>query len=237
MKECTDPETGKLLHGYEINILSEDDTEKFERHLFECEHCLSELQDLSREARLLVRGEGARMAVDDVLREQTESRSLLDRMRSYLWPRAPLVLRPVVPYVLVILLLIPAYHGLVTLPTYLDQVESRSTEGPKAHQSIDLAPVRDLETKVLSKSVSDYGLIEFRFHGARPDQIYRVTVESDDGTVMFEYREFSGFDEREKAKLELPLAHMKHGRYSLTISSMESDSVAPRQVYYFRVIK
>lgn len=44
---CTDQETGKLITLYELGKLREDQQERFEQHLMDCDFCLQELQALS----------------------------------------------------------------------------------------------------------------------------------------------------------------------------------------------
>ena len=41
MSECINPKVGQLLFAYELGALPEEEVEKFELHLFECEYCLN----------------------------------------------------------------------------------------------------------------------------------------------------------------------------------------------------
>jgi len=44
---CTDPEIGKYILGYELDQLNDEDAEKFEIHILDCDYCVKELNDLS----------------------------------------------------------------------------------------------------------------------------------------------------------------------------------------------
>ena len=46
MNHCTDKNQGRLLHAYELGLLSEREREQFELHLYECEDCFSRASKL-----------------------------------------------------------------------------------------------------------------------------------------------------------------------------------------------
>ena len=51
--KCTDPRIGKMLHNYEMGILSEAEESEFELHLYSCEYCLNRLEKFDATARHL----------------------------------------------------------------------------------------------------------------------------------------------------------------------------------------
>jgi hypothetical protein len=226
MPECTNQDVGKLLHGYEIGILSDENRTKFEQHLLECEHCYEELARLEREAELLVSGSLVKRAVNEVLSESTEAGSVVRRVWSHLWPKKPFVFRPALAYLLVLLLIIPAYHGF------------RSKEEPRfqeVRQTIRLSTARMDLAPIFRKSMTDAALLTFHYEGAKPGDAYRVTIESEDGTIAYNNSEFNTLDRNEIGRLHLDLPGLKSGVYRLTVSDPAHDSALPSQEYYFRV--
>jgi len=53
MKNCTDSRIEKLLHHYELGLLSEEDRLAVELHLYECERCFARIEQFERAARLI----------------------------------------------------------------------------------------------------------------------------------------------------------------------------------------
>ena len=58
---CTNENLGRLLHQYELGMLGEEDRRAFEIHLYECDTCFAEVQDLWEESRLLRQDAEARL--------------------------------------------------------------------------------------------------------------------------------------------------------------------------------
>ena len=225
MSKCTNTDIGSLLHGYEIGILSDEECEHFEAHLLQCEHCHNLLTSFEQTASLLVSSKRARAAIDKGLSEKTCVKSYVSKIWKYLWPNAPLVFRPAIAYFVILLLITPAYQGLKR------PGESAVTE---FKQKIHLSPTR-AAAKVLKKATSDNGLLTFEFDGYRPGAVYRVVVESEDGTVIYTNSHFSSFDEREIGSLNLAISHMTQGRYRLIVSDPRSDSALVSCEYLFLI--
>jgi hypothetical protein len=223
MSKCTDRNVANLLHGYELGTLTDEERERFEVHLLQCEHCHNLLTGFERESSLLVSSEAAREAVERALLPQVGLRRFAGRIWRRLWPDAPFVFRPAVIYVVILLLIVPAYLGL---------------RGPDAllvtevGQTVHLSPTRTVSA-AFSKTADDNGLLTFEFDGYRPDGVYRVAIEFEDGAVVYENSEFSSFDEREIGGLNLEISEMAPGRYRLTVTDAQSDSAAGGWEYLF----
>ena len=114
MSECTDPHLGALLHAYGLNALSEEDFKRFEIHLLECEHCYEQLKKFRQVAPLLRSDRDVREMVREAARGQEESKSFWGKLGHKLWPDTPLVLKPAVAYILILLMVVPAYYGLIS---------------------------------------------------------------------------------------------------------------------------
>ena len=50
MSNCINSKIGSLIHAYELNALNEENCEKFELHLMECEFCFNEIKRFENEA-------------------------------------------------------------------------------------------------------------------------------------------------------------------------------------------
>jgi len=64
MKDCTDSRLEKLLHHYELGLLSEEDHLAVELHLYECEHCFARVEKFERAARLIRHDSAVRTSVN-----------------------------------------------------------------------------------------------------------------------------------------------------------------------------
>jgi hypothetical protein len=113
MAECTDPEIGSLLHAYEVGALSETDAKRFEVHILGCEQCFRRIKDFEYEAALLFEDEDVKEMVDRIDRAHLRRHSPAGRLWRYLWPKAPLIFKPAIAYLLILLMVIPAYRGVM----------------------------------------------------------------------------------------------------------------------------
>jgi anti-sigma factor RsiW len=52
MSKCVDPKLEKMLHHYELGLLSDEDREAFELHLLDCEHCFGRVKKFQATAKL-----------------------------------------------------------------------------------------------------------------------------------------------------------------------------------------
>ena len=225
MPKCTNEGIGRLLHAYEINILSEPEREQFEIHLMECEYCHDLLLVFERHAELLTSSDKVRSVLAEVDTSATRGESLIGRIARWLWPETPFLFKPAVAYLLVLLLIVPAYIGMSRHAT--------RTIG-EFQQSIYLSPNRSVSTN-LRIGEDDNALLTFRFEGSVPGRPYRVLIESEDGDIIYLNDQFSGFDEREIGILSLELTEMNPGKYRLIIDDPHSDTSVANQEYFFYI--
>ena len=229
MSKCKDPDLGNLLHAYELNALSEEDAERFETHLLECEHCFNQLKDFEREASLLLSDDEAKQLIKEAATEEyPQSESFLRRLWQYLWPETPLVFKPALAYALILLMILPAYYGLRKSP------EGRISP---VCQVLRLSPDRSPAGDVFKISVGGDGVLSFVFRGAVAGESYQVAIESEDGRVLFRNDTFNSFDEYGTGRLFLPLGKMKPGSYRLVITDPRARPALNRQQYNFRIEK
>ena len=53
---CTDQDIGKLIGGYELGLLTDEEKRQFENHLLECEYCFQNLHEMAPIANLIREG-------------------------------------------------------------------------------------------------------------------------------------------------------------------------------------
>jgi hypothetical protein len=224
MSGCKDTNLGRLLLAYEFGALSEEEAERLEMHLVECEHCFDQLDSFAPEAALLSSNNEVKQAIIDTYNEEySESESFLKRLGRYIWPETPIVFRPALSYLMILLLILPAYWGLKPSPT--DKIRSI--------QVVDFMPGRPMTKRVFRISDGDEGLITFILRGATPGQNYNVAIEFEDGTVIFQDENYSDFDEYEEGRLLLPIGRMKPGDYRLIITDPRAQPPLNKREHSF----
>lgn len=221
--QCIDRSVGGLLAAYELRLLADDEVRQFEVHVMRCDHCLHELQGFQAQASVL-RGRPAARELVTAL----EARAVARQGRTFrgqLWPPVSPLLRPGTIWLLVGLLLVPAYHG----------VRRWRDPGQKIRpvQTLHLVPNRSLEANALDAGKRADGVISFVVPDARPDQHYVVAITREDGTRVVEIADFDGFDARGSAAVMLPHARMEPGRYRLLVREQRAPQAMAE--YRFRI--
>ena len=226
MVKCTDPKAGELIHAYELNALPEEERERFEIHFLTCEHCLKEIESFEREAAVMNYDDELKKAAKEKAGDAlSESESLFSKLRQYLWPEAPIIFKPAMAYIVVLLLVLPAYNGMTRL-------KSRAV---RPVQSISLIPMRSVQERIVRTASGTDVLISFVFDGAEEGSLYEVILASEDDEIIFSDDAFSGFDEIGMGGLICPEDKLKPGRYQLKIINPRDDTPTGTQDYSFTV--
>ncbi len=223
--KCTDRDLGALLFAYELGALSEEKADRFEVHLMECESCLARLRELSDHTHLLREDSRTRQGVYRIAVDAARSESSWQRMKARLWPQGPVVFKPAVAYLLLLVLLYPAYLGLHEIPGTrevspvhtLSLLSTRSAIG----SSVALVGQTDL---VLSVVYRDF----------REDGVYRVRLSRDDGETLWSDDAYRGFDDRGIGSVFVPGSLLEAGGYAVEVVDI-ADTSGTRQVYPFTV--
>jgi len=162
--------------------------------------------------------------------------STLKRIRRYLWPETPLIFRPALAYLLILLMIFPVYRGL-KMPegTDLIAVHERPASGISMVQNISLQSGRSAKVSVLKISDGMDGLLDFVWEDAVEDANYSVSVESQDGTVLFRTDAFNAFDDYGKGILKFPLDLMEPGNYWVKVVDPRADPPFNEKQYPFRI--
>jgi hypothetical protein len=232
MSLCSDIETGRLIHAYEIGRLSEDEQERFEIHLLECEHCFEEVRSFEDVATLLREDPDVRAALQEAAAdaEPEPPEPILRKIWRYLWPEVPLVFRPALTYIVLLLVAIPAAQWLTT-DGGPPVVPGRQTVSQA--QRLSLYPLRSGEENVLHRSGGDEGSIDLVFRRAEPEKSYLVVLQTAEGKIVFQDEAFH-FDEDQSGSLNLYLAPLESGEYQLVITDPSDADVVP-QTYHITI--
>jgi hypothetical protein len=208
MSACSDSKAGALLHAYELRLLSEEETERFETHLLSCEDCFTRLGQFREKAALLMEDEEAKNLLQEAFTGKAAAgKSLAEKLREHLWPRAPVFFKPLLAYIAILILIIPAAYILMTM-------------GPKSredYQSIYLYDYRSPGDNVFRAGAGQDGKILFRFSDAHPGESYPVIIVHEGGADIFRAEFEAAFDDYGVGSYVFPHEDMKPGKYTLTV--------------------
>ena len=222
---CTDPAVGSMLFAYEIGALNTEEVDRFELHLLECRHCFETARQFASYARIIRDDRVVRTEITRVGQAEAEGLSFWRRTWQYLWPDVPVIFRPAVLYVLVLILLYPALTVVFTSPTgHFGQL-----------QSISLSPLRSSGTESFSASLGRDGVVSFFFPNADPKGRCTVVIKDADGSVILEDKAFTAFDDLKIGWLVFPAGFMKPGRCTLEVFDPAAGPSDSGQVYYFTI--
>lgn len=229
MSKCIDPKLGVLLHGYELKLLSEDETKRFELHLMKCEHCLDRLRSFERNMEMLTSAGEVTKLIDEATEMKRPDRvSVLRKLWRYVWPDTPLILKPALPYLLILLLIIPAYYGMVML----------SKKGNVKTENILLAggtrsstPAEALTIEV--ESQTQY-ILEVPLEKQIRGDTLGLTIEETDGTLVWQQEMIIAPEADRRVCFTLPQSKLRTGIYRLVIYDYRTDKDQPR---YLRIVK
>jgi hypothetical protein len=227
MSKCSNLRLGQLLHAYELNALSEEDADRFEIHLLECQHCFAELEAFEDTAALLRSDEEIKnLARQASTIPESPADSFWRRLWRSLWPDAPLVFKPIFAFIVILLLIVPAYLG-------LRGSRDRDINPP---QLVTLLPEKSPAEELFHADMDNDGVLRFEFTDAVVNRSYLVSIESENGETIYRNHDFDTFDEYGWGELIIPHAIIKPGYYKLTIMGPRAGSGQDTTSYYFMVV-
>ncbi len=224
MAKCIDKKIGVLIHGYELGVLEGDELEKFQLHLMECDYCFSQVQDFEDYMRVFQGSDTVKKMIEMWDRDQATRPSFGRRLTQYLWPRTPFFFRPIVPYLLVLIMILPVYFGFRSL------IESPSIE---SLQSIRLTPMRSNSDNVVSLGLDRDVVVAFAVPEGVESYTVIITAEGTDAAIF--RRQLTGVNEFNMGELLLPLEKLALGNYRLSVVGQGVTAAADTLYYRFRV--
>jgi hypothetical protein len=225
MPKCTEPEVGALLHAYELHGLSEEDTKRFELHMMKCDYCFNAANAFQRTADCIIADPDVRAIIEEGAGRSQEMKSPMTKYLRYLWPETPLVLRPALIYLVIALMIVPAYWGLRTL----------RFNNIRTVQTVELFPDRSTGEGIFRLHAGSDGLICFVYRDAAPGETYHLLIETSEGEVVFSDDSFHTFDEYGVGHLIVPLSEMKPSVYHLKITNPRAEPPFNTQEYRFKI--
>jgi len=223
MSGCCDHITGDLLHGYELGILSEEETKQFEMHLIECDECYREYQEFEMQSNLLTKDNTVRDVVVKYDRTTERSISKMTRLWHYLWPQTPLVFRPAFVYAIILAILVPVLWG----PRATVDTETRQVN------TITLSNGRDSGGAILRKSDSSLVVLGIVVEGVVAGRkcYWSITMENEEVPLesgVIDSLEITG--DIASLNLSFHTSDKKPGNYWVTVI----DSTAEPATVLFR---
>jgi hypothetical protein len=224
MEKCTDPAFEKLIHAYELGMLSDDDRAKLEMHMMECESCFQRASKLEEAAQLLKDDVDVKAKIEDIVKKKGAVQPARNRFLKWLWPDRP---RFVLSKPLTAILLL----AIIALPVYKLAIEGNGDSG--ITQTLYLFPMRTDDPSVLR--LKDGGDVEIKFvyDDAEPERSYTVSIASRDGKAIYSDDAFSGFSASGMGTIILPGSEFVPGHYLLTIIDTSGKPPENEVRYYF----
>jgi hypothetical protein len=195
MAKCIEPKVGALLHAYELQLLSEEETECFELHLMKCEHCLNRIRSIGQNIEMLTSASEVAELIDEVAEvEPVDDIPVLKKLWRYIWPETSPILRPALLYVVILLLIIPAYHGLI-------KPGKEVVTGTKITY---IVTNRSAEDNVITLEPRIEHYLEFELSDRINCEICQLVIESFEGEVMLDLKAFASINVHRVGILLLP---------------------------------
>jgi hypothetical protein len=211
-----------MLHAYEIGMLSEEDASRFEIHIIECESCREQVRRFSGGSALLRHDDEFTQIARNAVRKSVQEGGLLKRIVSTLGSRSSWLRKPVLAYVLALLLAYPAYLGLRP---------DQAVISPSTVIILD-----DMRSLSMPKFKSEDGatlVVDAIFKRAKGhDRAFMISiVHEEDGKVV--YTDDFTFSTANRNAVEIPGGTLAPGKYELRLVDPEGElEFAPRE---FRV--
>ncbi len=222
---CIDPTVGTMLHAYELGALSTDDTEVFELHLLTCEHCFAEVQRFHPDADALRYDPDIREDVQQEVGRAPMQEAGGSRLKRLVWPKVPLPFRPAFTFVLILLLLYPAYLGL----------RPKVEPVVRSVQSVLLVPNRSVGYPKCSVSEGTDVAVSFIYDGAIQDDKYVIEIIHLESGNRHWTGTYTGFDSYGRGEIVLSGDHLSLGLYRLSIADPRISDREGRQEYLFEL--
>ncbi|SYZ73286.1 hypothetical protein TRIP_C21404 [Candidatus Zixiibacteriota bacterium] len=220
-ERCIDPKIGILLHAYELGVLNDDDVARFEIHLLKCRHCFEEVISFANESAVLHSDKKVKRVVGREFRENSWR-----RLWQSLWPDKPVIFRPALQILIVLLLAIPIWY------LHYRAVEKQV----RPFQTLSLLPMRSGAPHDYRLSSGEDLLLKFVFENAVPGNKYHLLITDKAGKEFYQEDEFDRFDKYGVGQLLISNESLKPGIYHLIIEDPGDTSYLNRQEYYISVL-
>ena len=215
MSACVDTSLGQMIHNYELGLLTEDDREKFEIHLLECDYCRGLASDFLDVSRVLRHDPEAHAVIDDVIgdtdADQTDSAKH--------------------PTTISKLLLAAAAVLVLAFPIHKYVLDSESLD---VSQTIALFPTRSDAGAIID--IEKGRAVELKFFISEGfDSTVSLALIRIGGDTVTSQISYSEFDANGTGTITVPVSRFATGHYSLIIEPHGDSTGTERLQYFFRV--
>ena len=207
---CIDPKQGKLMHAFELQILSNSETILFEEHLLICSFCFNEAQQLSPAVNLLTKALDLRaLEVNESNIIKKELISPLTTLRSYFHSLKKFIFRPAISFLIICLMSYPTYIGLNSLLL---------KESIKTVQALHLNTHRSPSEHIYEYDTNLDLVLNFICSSDGFAQPPTVILKFQDTLNLITIPKFGGFDQYNMGRLFLPKSLLRDGKFSLHVT-------------------
>ncbi len=191
----------------------------------QCEHCFDKARAFQRVAAVLQDSHKIREAMVRHA-ESTEHVSAMKRLLQFMWPKAPILLRPALLLAIILVMAYPTFRGLISTTDHPEEV--------RPVQLIRLGSTRSTQTDAFSIGSERDGIVSFPISCASVGSEYLATIVTDDSVEVTHHTDTCSAEGIGRTELLLPLAEMTPGDYRLIVSN-PGDTLSQVQEYRFRV--
>ncbi len=213
MNGCVNKALGQLLHDYELGLLSDEDNDRFEMHLYECDYCLAQVREFMDVSRILTEDPDARAVLEEIAREPG-----IKKDKKKFSP----FLKLLIAAVLIVVIAVPVYkYGI--------------QEGPSGiTQTLDLLPARTGGSDVIYLEKGSDAVINFYVADSIKGPVSLVISKVDGDTVLM-LQDFTDFNGRGMGTVTVPVTDFSEGHYILHIRPISELDLKHEKLYMFRV--
>lgn len=231
-------EDEEIVERYILNRLSPEEEALFEEHYFGCDECFAEVQEMERLVYLLNKeAEGGTFLAE----RGTKRRPFF----SFGWLKLP-ALSPAGVSVLMILLIIliyPAWQGMVTIPKLKNKIENLSQ--PQANiRSFSLQTTRGAEEGTIPSieigAEEKVFLLDFTIlEKTIPNPRYDAEILDQKGKQVWKGKDLKGVGEYEIFSIACNTSFFREGLYTLKVIEMDPEKhrVTNEFPFSFRIMR
>ncbi|UCC81061.1 MAG: zf-HC2 domain-containing protein [Candidatus Zixiibacteriota bacterium] len=215
MTGCTNKEMERLLHDYELDMLSADDKQQFELHLYECDHCLSLVHEFMDVSCVIRHDQDVQTIIKDISGERENSEP--ERVGKKPSPFT----RYLIAAIIVLVIGIPAYW-------YWSQ-----SQRMEILQTLELLSSRAGGNDIIY--LENGGDVKISFYISENFQgEAELIISSIAGDTVLHTPGFKDFNDKGVGSIRLPVSKFTDGHYMLTIKPDPEIGLEER-IYMFRV--
>lgn len=222
-KECNNIKESLKLHAYELDLLTEKETDEFELHLMDCDGCLKQVESFNLETRLLNTSRTIKEKIGEMIKSA-------NRLKDQPYTPTKIRQRRFTNDKLIIGIIMLAILVAIGLSRFGSESAHNSLQ-------IKLTPSRSTSSVVVKNETDLEFEFLFVYENSVAGKCYLITIYDSDETEIYQNNGYCQFNSRDLGRLNLDAALFPTGRYIMTISDPENSSQSSTQEYRFTIAK